>query len=169
MPSNPTNFLHWRCQSFARRKMPFASNEDVEDLDCEERFDCVVPTSILKRFFDLAPPKVAGNHFCDLRLCQIFAHMTPVERRNVGDPNMWLLAHCRIPMEEKLQTFDDHGQHDTSDQLSFGSTQPLFVQKFPKLSPPQIAMCRLHLESIVLSCIGWNDCTLDMAQRAKID
>jgi hypothetical protein len=172
-PSNPRDFLHWRRQTFSRNKVKFASNEDVEELDCEEYFDFIVPTSVLKQFFDLTPPKVAAHPFCDLRLYQIFNHMAPVEMSNIGDPNMWLLAHYKVPMEEKWRAFDNHGQHTTSDQLSFSPVQPQKIdnalsKKYPQLSPQQIAMCRGHLESIILSYIGWNDDVLAMAQRAKI-
>ena len=176
-PKRIQDFDYWRRNSFARRKVQLATNETADELDCEEYFDYVVPSSVLKKFFDLNPPEVASNKFCDLRLLAVFSHLCPLAVGDTMMPGMWLLAHYKIPMDEKRAAFDRHGERDVEnlvqsvDQASFqeeelAATDLELAKRFPKLSPGQIAMCRAHIESIIISFVGWN---ADKLERARIE
>lgn len=179
------DFDYWKTSSaFASKKVQLATNDTAQDLDAEEYFDFIIPSDILKKFFELNPTKVTSNKFCDLRLFQVLYKLCPLE---LGDmiPGMWLLAHYKIPMEEKMKAFDRHGQLDTNrlihavDQASFSNAEEqsqasaakdrLLAQKYlGRLSPGQVGMCRGHLESIILSYIGWDEETLQEARREKV-
>jgi hypothetical protein len=173
------DFKYWRKNSFASRKIQLATNDSAQDLDCEEYFDFIVPSDVLKKFFDLNPTKVTSHKFCDLRLFQILYELCPIEVGDAMMPGMWLLAHYKIPMDEMRATFDRNGKRDTDrlvqsvDQASFmeetqTSADQLLAEKYPNLSPGKVAMCRGHLESIILSYIGWNERMLEKARIDKI-
>jgi len=173
------DFRYWRKSSFASRKVQLATNDGARDLDCEEYFDFIVPSSVLKKFFDLNPATVTSHKFCDLRLFQILYELCPMEVGDAMMPGMWLLAHYKIPMDEMRAAFDRDGARDTDrlvqsvDQASFmvetqTSADRMLSEKYPNVSPGQVSMCRSHLESIILSYIGWNDRMLHKARRDKV-
>ena len=91
---------------------------------------------------------------------------------------MWLLAHYKEHMDEKLERFSNHGRHDDRqlqhalDQASFQKVEATTAdtalsERFPQLSLGQIAMCRGHLESIIISFVGWNDKALEHVRDDK--
>jgi hypothetical protein len=156
-----------------------ATNDTADELDCEEYFDYLVPSCVLNKFFALNPEKVTSNKYCDLRLLAVFNHLCPLSVGDAMMPGMWLLAHYKIPMDEKRAAFDRHGERDVEnlvhsvDQASFQEEVQApadlgLAKQFPKLSPGQIAMCRGHLESIILSFVGWNEDKLEQARAEKI-
>lgn len=175
---NPNDFFTWRRKRNFGRKVTLATSDTAGDLDCKEYFDYIVPTAVLEKFMKLTPEAVASHRFCDLRLYQVFSYLEPFEMSD-PHPGMWLLAHYKVSMDDKLRTFDNHGRRDTDrlvhavDESSFKEeeTTPADIalsERFPKLSPGQVAMCRGRLESIILSYIGWNEEKLEEARKEEI-
>lgn len=176
-----TDFEYWKRQPFAARKVQLASDENVSALDALEYFDFIVPTSLMKKFFDLTPTALASHQFCDLRLFQILDYMAPIACSDTANPEMWLLAHYKVSMNEKKKAFDQNGRFDQNrlvhavDQLSLNTTstagtgadQALAI-KYGQLSAAQIGMCRSHLESCIIQYIGWNDAEFKQIQHEKI-
>lgn len=170
---NPADFDHWRKHRSLARKVQLVSNSEAKESDAEEYFDYIVPSAILKKFFDLNPPAVRSHRFCDLRLWKILDHLTPIALGD-NDPNSWFLAHYKVSMDEKMLTFDNHGQRiNKTDQISFApesiqSADQALSERYHPLSPPQVAMCRGHLESVIIQYVGWNDIELEDAQGVKV-
>jgi len=173
------NYNYWKKSPPARtRKLYWVSNELAKETDAEEYFDFIVPSSVLQKFFRLTPTTVANHKFCDLRLFQVLSYLQPMEMGDVN-PGMWMLVHYKIPHDDKLRAFDNHGQLERheyyqSEQASFDIQSPtpadiVLAESFSKLSPSQIALCRGHLESIILSYIGWNDQELEKVKNDKVN
>ena len=182
---NPRDFTYWKKNVFNNiRKIQYASIANAEDMDAEEYFDFIVPSKVLQKFFELNPPKVTSNRYCDLRLYQVLEKLCPMDYEYYSfmmsdsiilSPDMWLLAHYKIPMEDKQDTFDRHGEREKNqeDQASFPKEQEALedirlAEQFPKLSPAQVAMCRVFFESIILSFVGWNEEMLQEAKTQKV-
>ena len=176
---HPQDFGRWKKNSFARKKIELATNNQARYKDCEEYFDFIVPTHVLKKFFDLNPTAVTSHKYCDLRLFQILYELVPIE---IGDrvPGMWLLAHYKIPMDEMKDAFNRGGERDNTGRLVQSVDQNSFMietqvsadrslsEKYPHLSPGQVSMCRSHLESVIISYIGWNEDMLSKAYKERI-
>lgn len=176
-PKEVQDFTYWRRNSFAPEKVQLANSYTAGDLDGEEYFDFLVPSEILEKFFALNPTKVTSNKFSDLRLLAVFDHLCPY---SVGEviKGMWLLAHYKIPMDDKRAAFDRHGERDTDhlvqsvDQASFQKEQETsadlaLANRFPRLSPGQVAMCRGSIESHIIQFVGWNEEKLESARSQK--
>ena len=81
-------------------------------------------------------------------------------------------------MDAKFRNFNTHGMGSTLcgyslDQASMGTTEPsakdvALSKRHKRLSLGQIALCRGHLESLVIHYIGWDDATLADVMQAKI-
>ena len=162
---DPMDFDFWTTsqEPNVSSKIHFVSNSQADELDASEYFDYVVPSAMLARFLRLTPEAVRCHRFCDVRLWKILDYMSPMEAADI--PGVWLLAHFKVPLEEKHHTFDRHGQRSMGeDQLSFQSETVTDIdihlsESFPlaKISPPQVAMSRMYVESVILQYIGWNE------------
>lgn len=98
---NVDEFNHWKKHCATSKKVTFASNKTVADLDAQEYFDFIVPSLVMEKFFDLTPVKVSSHRFCDLRLFQILEHLCTLEPPDA--PDVWLLAHYKVPLEENIK------------------------------------------------------------------
>jgi len=175
---NPSDYFLWQKNPSLRQKVQWVRTSQVDDMDCEEYMDFMVPTSVMKKFFHLTPVGITSHKFCDLRLLAILKRLSPFE---IGDiPNYpWLLAHYKTSMDTKWRNFDSHGKGQalgahSRDQASVGIMEPTaqdvaLSKRYRNLSPGQVAMCRGHLESLVVQYIGWDDEMLAGAKRAKIE
>lgn len=178
---NLTDYTHWRKHPPTARKVTMVNEDTAEDLDAEEYFDYLVPSAILKKFFDLTPVAVTSHKFSDLRLYSTLAHVFPFDMGST-DPDIWLLAHYKLPMDEKRKAFDNNGglvgsyasrAGHSNDQASFGTfaasaEDVALSERFGRITPSQVSMCRSHIESVAIQYIGWNDKLLDHARTVKI-
>jgi len=176
---DPEDYNHWKKAHGKSKKVTLATNSRAFNLDAAEYFNFIVPSPVLEKFFDLTPVAVASHRFCDLRLCQILDLLSPVEAPEV--PDMWLLAHYKVPLKEKYHSFDKHGrQHGAAasqghagDQISFDIAPPSAAdtslsERFPRLSPSQVSFCRGHTESIVIQFCGWNDEAMEKVRTQNV-
>jgi hypothetical protein len=105
----PTDYCHWEfCSAAEAGKVQLVTNSQAKVMDAEEYFDFIVPTTVMKKFFALTPPKVADHRFCDLRLFQVLSYLQPIELDDVFE--RWMVAHYKIPEDEMRKCFDNHGQ-----------------------------------------------------------
>eukprot|EP00977_Amphora_coffeiformis_P018868 scaffold6764_cov169-Amphora_coffeaeformis.AAC.6 len=174
-PQNPYSFNHWKKFPKLQRKVELARNSRAYDMDAEEYFDYLVPSAVLHKFFDMTPVAVASHRFCDLRLYQMLRYHDNVQTADVRD--MWLLAHYKVTRDEKYRSFDNHGRgmgDQGGDQISFSTdvasaqADQRLAQRFSRLSPGQMGMCRAHLESIIIQYMGWNESELQEGKRQKV-
>lgn len=176
---DPNDFGHWKRNRKLRRNVTIATNSWVNELDAEEYFDFIVPSMVLQKFFALTPEPVREHRFCDLRLYAYLDKLSPVELDdNPAVP--WLLAHYKISEHDKKRAFDRHGVlaggPQSVDQASYSIMKPshgdvALSQRFQTrniLSPNQVALCRAHLESIVIQFYGWSNDMLRQSRRDKI-
>lgn len=173
---NAHDFDKWKRDPKLRKKVQWAPSSQCEQMDCTEYFDFMVPTAVMTKFFRENPIGITSHRFCDLRLHALLSSMFSFE---VEDTPVypWLLLHYKITEDMKKRTFDKHGRaNHTShsiDQVSFSGINPtardvVLANKFRTLSPGQVSMCRGHLESIVISYIGWDHRSLADARREKV-
>jgi hypothetical protein len=92
-----------------------------------------------------------------------------------------LLIHYKVSEDAKKHTFDNHGRRDkrrkgkchSIDQASFGGEfKPSdrdvnLARNYHRISPGQVAMCRGHLESLVITYIGRDNRSLQDVKRQK--
>jgi hypothetical protein len=175
------DFNKWKNDEDPRGKVTLATNENCYKLDAEEFFDHAVPTITLQKFMDLTPTEIASHQFCDLRLLAVLDKLSAMEAQS-SDATAWLLAHCKITMDSKRRTFDNHGRWvgagvgHTADQSSMGASNftpcdadAELASRHCAVSPRQVAMCRGHVESSVTQDHGWNEVSLKKFERAKVD
>ncbi len=177
--SDPTDFSKWRKSSSLSRSIQLVPTSRCDDMDCNEYFDFMVPTPIMQKFFRLNPPAITSNKYCDLRLLAVLETLTQIEV--VDNPDVpWLIAHYKASLESKERAFDNHGVvienvagiSQSVDQVSMDTGNPSqqdikLAAKYRKLSPYQVRMCRLHVESLLIQHIGWNDKKTAAARRYK--
>jgi hypothetical protein len=177
--SGPTDFFKWQKSFSLRHSIQVVPTSLCDAMDCNEYFDYMIPTPILQKFFRLNPPGITSNKYCDLRLLAVLETLTRIE---VADnPNIpWLIAHYKASLESKERAFDNHGVvvenvcgiSQSVDQVSMDMGKPSqqdieLAAKYRKLSPSQVRMCRLHVESIMIQHIGWDAKKTTKARRCK--
>jgi hypothetical protein len=144
--------------------MRLPTNETAYSMDCIEYFDYLVPSVILQKFFELNPVKATSHQFCDLHLQQLFQDFCPIQPGDIMIPDMWHLEHYRVPQNGKLLAFEQDGERDSGrllhsvDQASFPKliqtdADRMLSEKYPNLSPGQVAIIRSHLESLIITVI----------------
>ncbi len=167
--SGPTDVFKWWKSSSLSRSIQVVPNSRCDDTDCNDYFDFMVPTPIMQKFFRLNPPAITSNKYCDLRLLAVLEKLSQTEV--VDSPNIpWLIAHYKASLESKKRAFDNHGvvvEHfggasQSVDQVSMDMGKPSqqdieLAAKYRKLSLSQVRICRLHVESIMIQYIGWDD------------
>ena len=179
--SSPRDFDQWKRNSKLRRKnVQLIPSSRCDDMDCNEYFDYIVPTSVMVKFFNENPVGITSHKFCDLILYRVLADLFPYEAQD--HPSYpWLLIHYKVSEDAKKHTFDNHGRRDKKkkgkchsiDQASFGGEfKPSdrdvnLARKYHRISPGQVAMCRGHLESLVITYIGRDNWTLNDVKRQK--
>jgi len=173
---SPSDYFLWQKNPSLRRKVQWVPTSRSDEMDATEYMDFMVPTSVMQKFFRLTPVGITSHKFCDLRLLAILERLNPME---IGDiPQYpWLLAHYKTSMGTKWKNFDSHGKGQalgahSLDQASVGKVEPTaqdvaLSKRGRKLSPGQVALCRGHLESLIIQYIGWDDKTLAEVKRAK--
>lgn len=170
------DFNHWKKFSELRKKVRLATNTTANDLDAEEYFDYLVPSVVLQAFFDMTPVAVSSHRFCDLRLYTMLRYHDQLQAVDQGDT--WLLAHYKISLDEKYRIFDNHGSAgmggQAGDQISLStevtSADRRLARRFrDRLSSHQVAMCRGHVESVILSITwGRDHFELEEAKQEKV-
>lgn len=171
-----TDFDQWKRFPELKRKVKFAPNSRVNEMDAEEYFDFIVPSDVMERFFHMTPVDVTKHRFCDLRLWAVLDYLNPMALAD--NPQVpWLLAHYKVSEDKKKRAFDNHGVLEVGrqsvDQVSFGQQElchgdHALSQRFPVISPQQVAMCRAHVESLVVQFVAWNEETLEKVRQSKV-
>ena len=168
------DFDFWKIDPDLKGKVEWASNSRCEEMDAEEYFDFMVPTAVMQKFFRLNPPNATSSKYCDLRLLAILDKLAPIEVADMPQ-YPWLLAHYKASDDNKRKMFDSHGKlsgKHAADQASMNIYKPSdkdkkLAQRFP-LSKNQVAICRSHLESIIIQYIGWDSKACARARKDKI-
>jgi len=161
--SGPNDFFKWKRDSTLRRIIQLVPTSRCEDEDCEEYFDFMVPTHILQKFFWLNPPDITCHKYCDLRLLAVLKTVAPIEVRD-SPAAPWLLAHYKASIKSMKTAFDNHGVFvsQSFDHLSTQIDKPsqqdiVLAATNRKLSPRQLRMRRLYVESILIQYLGWDE------------
>jgi hypothetical protein len=102
--SSPRDFDQWKRNPKLRRKnVQLIPSSRCDDMDCNEYFDYIVPTSVMVKFFNENPVGITSHKFCDLRLYRVLADLFPYEAQD--HPSYpWLLIHYKVSEDTKTHT-----------------------------------------------------------------
>jgi len=166
------DFHFWKLDPELKGKIEWAPNSRCEEMDADEYFDFMVPTAIMQKFFRLNPPNVTSSAYCDLRLLAILNKVAPIEVADMVQ-YPWLLAHYKASDKNKRLFFDsfEYSGNHAADQASMtvkpSDKDKKLAQRYP-LSKAQVAICRAHLESVIIQYIGWDSTNYTNSRKDKL-
>eukprot|EP00554_Chaetoceros_debilis_P013149 CAMPEP_0194127510 /NCGR_PEP_ID=MMETSP0150-20130528/60559_1 /TAXON_ID=122233 /ORGANISM="Chaetoceros debilis, Strain MM31A-1" /LENGTH=420 /DNA_ID=CAMNT_0038821435 /DNA_START=107 /DNA_END=1366 /DNA_ORIENTATION=- len=164
------DFNFWQVDPSLKDKIEWVSNSRSKNMEADEYFDYLIPTSVMMKFFRLNPKGVTSSKFCGLRLLAILQKIAPVDA--VDMPIYpWLLAQYKIGTKRKLEEIltassDDNDNNDDAATSHSDSDKELAERH--SLSPIQLVQCREHLESILIGYYQWNEEELLHAREKKL-
>ena len=159
---NSADFHKWQSQPILKREVSLPKMDQLP----HEYFDYCIPTSLLGRFLRTTPTSLLSNPHCALRLASMLDDLATLEPLV---PFPWLLIHYVCASTSLESTFNRHDWITGSKILDDPSItvdltdfdRHVSEHNYPSLSPTQIALCRSHLESIIVRYCYWNEPVLE--------
>jgi len=171
------DFIHSNAD-FSKWKTVPTLNRNVtlsQESDANEFFDYCVPSFTLTRFFKVTPFCILTNANCDLRLAAMLDDLADLEPLSQYP---WLLIHYSCTRGRATTSIEStFNRHDWLTGVKILDDPTLSMQQiveqltdfdrhvsstdYPALSPTQVALCRRHLESIMLRYCYWNEPVLE--------
>lgn len=165
--SHAEDFDKWRGHEALEGLIEVADQDRIDEQDAVEFFDYCVPSALLQQFLDLTPPVILNSEWCDMRFLAILDEIVDCELTWL-DPKQisWLMAHYKLSTDAKMEDFDaigagldPHAVHQASSTAVVPTaTDVAMVRDFDLvLFPKQVAILRMHVESMAIQYVGWCD------------
>jgi hypothetical protein len=138
------------------KNIKIAQLKTYQAMDANEYFDWCVSSEYMHTFFEITPAEVAANRHCDIRFNAQLERLARTKDFPVAGIDQWLYAHHKTSMHSKKKTFDASTSISSGAVGAFTAADEELAKIYTTLSPAQVAICRLHLNSLIVGYDIWS-------------